>query len=112
MPACSIRIGPIAALASTVLLGGCAFDPVARARKEEPRVQREADLQALWRGRSYHSLLDRYGQPVVVMDVPGHRSVKTSIVVYGAEDDTLYCIDAFTVIVIEEKILVSDYFCR
>lgn len=98
-----------------VLLAGCAVDPesrAARAHETEPRVQREASLQSSWRGRSYHTLLETYGTPHVIMDLPGHRPVKTSIAVFGVQQESVYCIDAFTIIVIEEKVLVSDYFCR
>lgn len=104
-------------LAPLLLLKGCTNMPADyRDRpipRTEARAQRESSLQATWRGRSYNSLVEAYGAPRLMMNVPGYRQLKTSVVVYEA--DTLSrCIDAFTVVVLRdtEEIVVSDYFCR
>jgi hypothetical protein len=78
------------------------------------RLKREAALRAAWRGRPYQSLLEAFGTPRMVMNVPGYRVVKTEVVVYGTVDKVSNCIDAFTVIHpgSEGDLMVSDYFCR
>lgn len=84
------------------------------ATRNEPRTQREHMLQAAWRGRSYNSLLEAFGAPRMVMNVPGYRQLQTTVVVYGATDKVSRCIDAFTIVVHgeTEEVVVSDYFCR
>lgn len=104
-------------LAPMLLLKGCTLMPgdfQDRSHGREPRAQRESMLQTAWRGRSYNSLVEAFGAPRLVMNVPGFRQVKTSVVVYPASDTASRCIDAFTVIVRgdTEEVIVSDYFCR
>lgn len=99
------------------LLGGCALVPTGpeeRRGRIEPRLQRENTLQTAWRGRSYSTLVEAFGSPKLVMNVPGYRPVKTSVVVYGSLDKVTDCIDAFTVIVHGStgEVTVADYFCR
>lgn len=104
-------------LAPIVLLDGCAIAPADDAKTAtyiEPRLQRESALQTTWRGRSYNALLEAYGSPRIVMNVPGYRPLKTSVVVYGVVDNATQCIDAFTVVVHGNngELTVADYFCR
>lgn len=104
-------------LTPLLLLKGCSVMPTDNherlAPRSEARTQREHMLQAAWRGRTYSSLVEAFGAPKLVMNVPGYRQLKTSVVVYGG-DTPSRCIDAFTVVVVREteEILVSDYFCR
>src|SRR5438128_5914 len=60
--------------------------------------QREKGLQSTWRGRPYDALIDTYGSPALIMNVPGYRPLKTSVVVYGVLDKAANCIDAFTLV--------------
>jgi hypothetical protein len=105
-------------LAPAMLLDGCALAPSDGGRpvssRNEPRLQRENTLQTTWRGRPYNALLEAYGSPKMIMNVPGYRPLKTSVVVYGVVDKVTQCIDAFTVVVhgINGEWTVSDYFCR
>lgn len=105
-------------LAPMLLLTGCTIMPQeffeGSTARNEPRTQREHMLQAAWRGRPYNSLLEAFGAPRMVMNVPGFRRLQTTVVVYGATDKTSRCIDAFTVVVHgeTEEVVVSDYFCR
>ena len=70
-------------------------------------------LQAAWRGRPYTSLLEVFGSPQLVMNVPGYRQLPTSVVVFGTLDKATKCIDAFTVVQPRNgDLTVSDYFCR
>lgn len=104
-------------LAPLLLLKGCTVMPAgAHDRplpRTEARAQRESALQAVWRGRSYNSLVEAYGAPRLLLNVPGYRQLKTSVVVYDTDNSTR-CIDAFTVVVLRDtdEIVVSDYFCR
>ena len=100
-------------------LHGCATLPSSDGQLRQwsesgSRLKRESALRAAWRGRPYHSLLEAFGTPRMVMSVPGYRLVRTDVVVYGATDKVTNCIDAFTVIRpgSEDEVMVSDYFCR
>lgn len=92
-------------------------EPAAR-HGDNPHVvlerQRERDLQVQWRGKSYRDLIETYGAPKLVMNVPGFRPLKTSVAVYGVRDRDSHCIDAFTVVKhgTTGEWIVSDYFCR
>ena len=64
--------------------------------------------------RKYDALLNAYGTPVLTMDVPGYRPLKTLVAVYGLDDQTADRVDAFTVVddVQSNQLKVADYFCR
>lgn len=108
------------ALAVASGLAGCAAPPEAGIRedvprqKANPRVHREHVMQAAWRGRPYHSLLEKLGPPRAVMSHPGLRSEGGEIVLYGVRDARSNCIDAFTVVApgSDQDRIVADYFCR
>jgi hypothetical protein len=104
-------------LCPILLLQSCSHTPHNRGdfqASSGPRLQRESMLKAAWRGRPYNTLVEAFGSPKMVMNVPGYRPVATSIIVYDASDKVSKCIDAFTVVVPgeNEEIIISDYFCR
>ena len=75
------------------------------------RKHREKVLQDLWIGKPYSSLVELMGQPKIVMQIPG-RSHYSSARVYGIVDDDSQCIDAFTVVMHADDLIVANYFCR
>jgi hypothetical protein len=106
-------------IASALLFTGCATEhpengSIDGLEHQESRAYREQRLQATWRGRSYHSLLQKYGTPKMVMTVPGYRPLQTSVIVFGVIDRASDCIDAFTVVTEKPTgdMTVADYFCR
>jgi len=104
-------------LLAALSLDGCALFPqnsdTQLTGRREPRQQRESLLQAAWRGRPYNNLVEAFGAPKLVMNVPGYRQMKTSVVVYGSVDKVTNCIDAFTVVHGRTgELTVTDYFCR
>lgn len=104
-------------VAPAVIMSGCAIIYPGKGDerfKDDALIQREKELQSMWRGKSYLSLVSAYGQPRVFMDVPGHRALKTSVAVFGIQNESVKCIDAFTIIVLEKdgENIVADYFCR
>ena len=97
------------------LLAGCAFHADGSALNARmPQEQREFNLQAAWSGRSYEALVQAFGPPELIMDVPGFRQLRTSAVLYGVRDSASQCIDAFTVVVDSRtgEHIVTNYFCR
>lgn len=76
--------------------------------------QRERILQSTWVGKRYDALLEGFGEPKLHMDILGYRPLKTSLAVYGVVDPTSQCIDAFTMVQLEDtgEWVVADYFCR
>ena len=109
-------------LASVLMLAACSGVPYDRAAEERAaerarialEKKREHELQRIWRGQSFHTLLQTYGRPMMIMNVPGYRPVRTSVVVYGVQDPPSKCVDAFTVVVhgSDNQETVADYFCR
>lgn len=105
-------------LVPSLLLDGCAL-PLAEETAEkpvavEPRTIRENRLQAMWKGRPYNALLETYGSPKMVMSLPGYRTMKTSVVVFGVIDKSSDCVDSFTIESHSQsgEMMVSDYYCR
>jgi hypothetical protein len=103
-----------------LMLVGCAND-IERAsasgltRKEAAlQQQRENSLQSAWVGKRYDSLLEAFGEPKLHMNILGYRPLKTSLAVYGVLDTSANCVDAFTMVKIEDtgEWVVADYFCR
>lgn len=85
------------------------------ARKAEAvQQQRENSLQSAWVGKRYDSLLKAFGEPKLHMNILGYRPLKTSLAVYGVLDASANCVDAFTMVKIEDtgEWMVADYFCR
>jgi hypothetical protein len=83
-------------------------------RKSTPRMQHERIMRTAWRGRSYYSLLEKFGPPRAVLSHPGLRAGSAEIVLYGVRDVASNCIDAFTVVAPGSSgdRFVLDYFCR
>ncbi len=79
-----------------------------------PESVRESELRRAWEGQPYDALLAAYGTPKLVMNVPGNRPLKTSVAVYGVNDEISQCIDAFSFIEHDQtkQLTVADYFCR
>lgn len=108
------------AVLPVLILAGCASD-IDRAsssgltRKAEAlQQQRENSLQSAWVGKRYDSLLEAFGEPKLHMNILGYRPLKTSLAVYGVLDTSANCVDAFTMVKIEDtgEWVVADYFCR
>lgn len=104
------------------VLGGCAtFSSDGTASSDASETSpahrdrvRERELQTTWRGKPYTALVEAYGAPNMIMNVPGFRPLKTSVAVYGVRDAKSRCIDAFTVVKhgVTGEWTVADYFCR
>ncbi|MGE5621918.1 MAG: hypothetical protein ACM3WS_02010 [Bacillota bacterium] len=77
------------------------------------QARREQSLQSNWRGKPYNALLESFGTPKLLMNVPGQRPLPTSVAVYGVMDNLSQCIDAFTLVVVHNgEVVIADYFCR
>jgi hypothetical protein len=74
------------------------------------RDQREKAMKSSWNGRPYQELVQAYGAPRIVMNIPA-RPPRFSVVVFERLDSTTDCIDAFTVEQ-DDMAVVNDYFCR
>jgi hypothetical protein len=104
-------------LLACTLLAGCSADlPVATPQVNRSPVGlvrdlREKQMQSTWVGQSVESLLQVFGTPGMVMDIPARRSWETAVVVYVGLDTASGCIDAFTVAYDAEPV-INDYFCR
>jgi hypothetical protein len=111
-------------LPCALLLGGCSGLPAKNPAvpmegqgrpmsftTEILRKHREKVLQGVWAGKPYASLLALMGPPKVVMEIPG-RPHYSSARVYGVMDDDSQCIDAFTVVMQANDLIVANYFCR
>lgn len=108
-------------LCAALLLEGCSLSSLFSAEEQDadmqPRdrlqVQREKGFQRLWRGRPFKDLVNYFGTPKVMMDVPGNRPLRTTVAVYGIVDKASNCIDAFTLVMVRrDELEVADYFCR
>jgi hypothetical protein len=109
---CSLR-WPIA-LVGALLLSACGELPVAQREDKHAgaysRDHREKAMKFSWSGRPYHELVQAFGAPRLVMNIPA-RPARFSVVVYERLDTTTDCIDAFTVVQ-DDMPVVNDYFCR
>jgi len=76
--------------------------------------QRELMLQSNWRGKPYKALTEAFGEPVWQLNIPGRPPLKTFSVVYDARDKAGNCIDAFTLLKVEDsrEWVVDNYSCR
>jgi hypothetical protein len=108
----SLRL-PVA-LAGVLLLGACSGLPFAQRDGQhaisQSRDQREKSMKSSWSGRPYEELVQAYGAPRMVMNIPA-RPPRFSVVVFERLDTTTDCIDAFTVVQ-DDMPMVNDYFCR
>lgn len=100
------------ALAAVAALAGCAGsstrlpDPVVADRDGRERL-----LQQRWIGRTRAELVGSFGEPSMVMNVPGGRLPESIILVYRNKDSASGCIDAFVVLRDSEE-RIWNYFCR
>ncbi|HJV53158.1 MAG TPA: hypothetical protein VJ652_16945 [Noviherbaspirillum sp.] len=119
MNAASRSLQFFACLAGVPLLGACTMFASSSDSAEYvyPRqvlqARREQSLQSNWRGKPYNALLENFGSPKMLMNVPGERALPTSVAVYGVMDKQSQCIDAFTLVVVHSgEVVIADYFCR
>lgn len=75
----------------------------------QARLAREVVMQDAWIGKSIQQVEASLGEPQMVMDIPGTRSV--SVMVYDVLDAGSRCIDTFEV-VHGEVPTVINYYCR
>lgn len=98
-----------------LLLGGCAGAPGTkldgRQAAKHSRDQREKQMKLAWIGHPYKDLIQIFGNPGLIMNIPAYRPWKVSVVVYEGLDATSGCIDSFTV-VHDRAPMVDDYFCN
>jgi hypothetical protein len=103
-----------AALSGVLLLGACYGLPFEQRDGQHAgsysRDQREKAMKSSWSGRPYQELVQAYGAPRLVMNIPARPS-RFSVVVYERLDTTTDCIDAFTVVQ-DTLPMINDYFCR
>lgn len=101
-------------------LAACATDEVHRIpRQSHPtfsgashfaRSEREADMNRQWQNKPLAELLEAYGRPRMVMNIPGGGMPPSFAVVYGP-DPASGCIDAFAVSSRGDPV-VRIYHCR
>jgi hypothetical protein len=108
---CSLRLSQLLVCA---LLGGCSgmpAEPDSRHAAQHSRDLREKQMQSTWVGHPYEDLIQAFGIPNMIMNIPAYRPWKASVVVYEKQKDNAGCIDAFAV---EHggKPVIYDYFCR
>lgn len=102
------------ALVGALLLTACAGLSVKQ--RDSPRAgsysrdHRERAMKSSWSGRPYKDLVQAYGAPRLVMNIPA-RPARFSVVVYERLDTTSDCIDAFT-LMNDSTPVIDDYFCR
>ncbi len=75
------------------------------------RDGREQTLQRQWIGRTRAELISSFGQPSMVMNVPGNRMPESVILVYRNKDSSNGCVDAF-VVLRDSREHIWNYFCR
>jgi hypothetical protein len=116
----AIARGPVFCVVLALLLTACAGSlKQHREHSATPQqgIERESVLRAAWKGQSYGVLVDTYGPPLYLMDIPGDVPNET-VVVYGVRDNVSRCIDAFTVFhsgdrsKAQSDSTVTSYFCR
>ena len=92
-------------LAVAAGVSGCADGTIRRIPREHPtfspastgsRHQRESDMNRQWQNRPLSDLVATYGEPRMVMNIPGGGTPPSFAVVYGP-DPASGCIDAFAV---------------
>ncbi|MEJ8835806.1 hypothetical protein [Ramlibacter sp. AN1133] len=93
-------------LAVVLGLGACAEGEIHRIpRPSHPtfsgagtlaRAERESEMNRQWQNKPLAELLDAYGRPRMVMNIPGGGMPPSFAVVYGTDPGS-GCIDAFAV---------------
>jgi hypothetical protein len=108
------------ALAPLLALAACAASEVHRIpRTGHPtfsgastmaRADRESEMNRQWQNKPLAALVEAYGRPRMVMNIPGGGMPPSFAVVYGPDPDS-GCIDAFAVSSSGEPV-VRIYHCR
>jgi len=98
-----------------LLAAACATDPRwAIAPQPEPvrvsRAARERQVNDAWQNHTMRELVDDWGPPRQLLDIPGGGSPPGFVLVYPRDEGT-GCIDAFAVMV-GDVIRVRSYQCR
>lgn len=109
---CGVRAAATGALA--LLVAGCSVEPRWTAPPGPPlhagRSAREQQLNADWQDHTMRELVDTFGPPRLMLDIPGGGSPPGFVLVY-ARDAGSGCIDAFMV-ASGEVLRVRGYQCR
>jgi len=74
------------------------------------RVQREMAMNIRWQNRPLSELVATFGQPLLIMTIPGGGNPPGFAVVYGV-DPRSGCIDAFALVYGSDP-TVRIYYCR
>ena len=102
-----------AVAASALLVAGCATD-AHRAGAPEPvpaaRVEREGAFNRLWQNHSLRELIDHWGPPQLLLDIPGGGNPPGFVLVYRRDEDS-GCLDTFAV-TYGDVMRVRLYQCR
>jgi hypothetical protein len=108
------------ALAVVLAVTACAQGEVHRiARQPHPtfsaantvsRSERETEMNRQWQNKRLSELVEAYGRPRMVMNIPGGGMPPSFAVVYGP-DPASGCIDAFAVSSIGDPV-IRIYHCR
>jgi hypothetical protein len=107
------------ALAMVLGVGACADAEVRRIPRQHPffssasnfaRHERESEMNRQWQNKPLAELLETYGKPKMVMNIPGGGMPPSFAVVYG-QDPGSGCIDAFAVSSRGDPV-IRIYHCR
>ncbi|GAB3650283.1 hypothetical protein [Ramlibacter alkalitolerans] len=119
-PSGEAAVRAAAALTLLLALAACAQGEIHRIPRQPhptfshvsnlPRSQREAEMNRQWQNQPLAALMDAYGRPKLVINIPGGGMPPSFAVVYGT-DPTTGCIDAFAVSAGSQPV-VRIYHCR
>lgn len=111
----------IGVLLAGACIAGCArqaepfrrHDPEAESRMPHVGLRdgRERAMQQTWVGRTRAELVRTFGNPAIVLEVPGNRLPESIILVFTGRDPAGGCIDAFVVLQNRSED-IWNYFCR
>lgn len=102
-----------AAMALALLAAGCSIDPRASSAPEPLRAgrnAREQQMNAAWQAHTMRELVDTWGPPRVLLDIPGGGNPPGFVLVYRRDPGT-GCLDTFAV-AYGEVLRVRGYACR
>lgn len=102
-----------AAGALALLAGGCSVDPTWAPAPQQMRVsraERERRINAEWQNHTLRELVDEWGPPSRMLEIPGGGNPPGFVMVYRRDEGT-GCLDAFA-IMYGEVMRVRGYLCR
>ena len=105
------RMASAGALA--LLAVGCSIDPKGADAPEPPRASRavrEQQINQQWQNHTLRELVDRWGPPRQLLDIPGGGNPPGSVIVYP-RDPATGCVDSFA-LTHGEVTRVRSYSCR